>query len=140
MIHGQCSHHDSRQKKANKNIGGRKIHEYGKPKAPTNCFQLHLSLIYLHALRNKLNPKSVLMECMFFFSLILLYNIYLFTFVVKICLFILVPVMCNLFPKKGKCYFWNWIEENFMTTNKNSNVISNGDHIYPLDKTLSVPN
>jgi len=27
-----------------------------------------------------------------------------------------------------------------MTTNKKSNVISIGDHIYPLDKTLSVPN
>jgi hypothetical protein len=26
-----------------------------------------------------------------------------------------------------------------MTTNKKSNVISIGDHIYPLDKTLSVP-
>jgi hypothetical protein len=39
MIHGQCPHHDSQQKKkTNKNIGGRKIHEYGKPKAPTNFF------------------------------------------------------------------------------------------------------
>jgi hypothetical protein len=27
-----------------------------------------------------------------------------------------------------------------MTTNKKSNVISIGDHIYTLDKTLSVPN
>jgi hypothetical protein len=27
------------KKKINKNIGGRKIHEYGKPKAPTNFFQ-----------------------------------------------------------------------------------------------------
>jgi len=27
-----------------------------------------------------------------------------------------------------------------MTTNKKSNVISIGDHIYSLDKTLSVPN
>jgi len=27
-----------------------------------------------------------------------------------------------------------------MTTKKKCNVISNGDHIYPLDKTLSVSN
>ena len=27
------------KKKINKNIGGRKIQEYGKPKAPTNFFQ-----------------------------------------------------------------------------------------------------
>ena len=78
MIHGQCLHHDSRQKKINKNIGGRKIHEYGKPKAPTIFFQLHLS--NLLALRNKLNPKSILMECMFFFSSILLYSIYLYIY------------------------------------------------------------
>jgi hypothetical protein len=54
----------------------------------------------LLALCNKLNPKSVLMVCVVFFLLnflFILYNIYLFTFVFKICLFILVPVMCNLF-------------------------------------------
>jgi hypothetical protein len=34
-----------------------------------------------------------------------LYNIYLFTFVLKICLFILVPVMCTLFPKRGNAIF-----------------------------------
>jgi hypothetical protein len=37
--------------------------------------------------------------------LFILYNIYLFTFVFKICLFILVPVMCNLFPKRGNAIF-----------------------------------
>jgi hypothetical protein len=41
------------KQKTNKNIEGRKIHEYGKPKAPTNFFfQLHLSLIYLHCTTN----------------------------------------------------------------------------------------
>jgi hypothetical protein len=35
-----------------------------------------------------------------FFSSIFLYNIYLFTFV-----FILAPVMCNLFPKRGNAIF-----------------------------------
>ena len=47
--------------------------------------------------------------------------------------------MCNLFPKE---------EILFLTLNRGklhdakikSNVISIGDHIYPLDKTLSVPN
>ena len=65
MIHGQCPHHDSRQKKKKNNIGGRKIHEYGKPKAPTIFFSV-TPLFNLLALHNKLNPKSVLMECMFF--------------------------------------------------------------------------
>ena len=37
--------------------------------------------------------------------LFILYNIYLFTFVFKICLFILVPVMCNLFPKRENSIF-----------------------------------
>ena len=90
-------------KKNNKNIGGRKIHEYGKPKAPTNFFSI-TPLFNLLALHNKLNPKSVLMECMVFFLLNCLYNIYLFTFVFKICLFILAPVMCNLFPKRGMLF------------------------------------
>jgi hypothetical protein len=42
----------------------------------------------------------------------------------------------------GGCYLFSVFveEENFMTTNKKSTVISIGDHIYPLDKTLSVPN
>jgi hypothetical protein len=64
-------------------------------------------LFNLLALRNKLNPKSVLMECLFFFSSIYFFvcNIYLFKFVFKICLFILVPVMCNLFPKRGNDIF-----------------------------------
>ena len=62
-------------------------------------------LFNLLALRNKLNPKSVLIMCMFFSPQFFLHNIYLFTFVFKICLFILVPVMCNLFPKKGKAIF-----------------------------------
>jgi hypothetical protein len=66
--------------------GGRKIHEYRKPKAPTIFFQLHLS--NLLALRNKLNPKSVLMECMFFFSSILLYSTYLYIYLQ--CLFFVV--------------------------------------------------
>jgi hypothetical protein len=48
-------------KKTNKNIGGRKIHEYGKPKAPTKLFSI-TPLFNLLALHNKLNPKSV---CLF---------------------------------------------------------------------------
>jgi hypothetical protein len=51
------------------------------------------------------------MECMFFL-LNFLYNIYLFTFVFKVCLFILVPVMCNLFPK-----FWFSVFVNFPSPN-----------------------
>ena len=35
----------------------------------------------------------------FFSSIFFLYNIYLFTFVFKICLFILVLAMCNPFSK-----------------------------------------
>ena len=62
-------------------------------------------LFNLLALRNKLNPKSVLMECMFFSPQFFLYNIYLFTFVFKICLVILVPVMCTVFPKRGNAIF-----------------------------------
>ena len=69
----------------------------------------------------------------------MLYNIYLFTFVFKVCLFILVPVMCKLFPKRGNAIF---VIEYRKTSRrqKKSIVISIGDHIYPLDKTLSVPN
>jgi hypothetical protein len=59
MIHEQCPQHDSRQKKqkTNKNIEGRKIHEYGKPKAPTNFFFSITPLFNLLALHNKLNLK-----------------------------------------------------------------------------------
>jgi len=69
-------------------------------------------LFNLLALRNKLHPKSVLMMCVcvcvcvfllnFLFKL---YNIYLLTFLFKICLFILIPVMCNIFPKRGNATF-----------------------------------
>jgi len=45
------------------------------------------------------------MECMFFFSSIVLYNIYLFTFVFKICLFILIPVLCVIYFQKGEMLF-----------------------------------
>jgi hypothetical protein len=57
--------------------------------------------------------------------------------VFKICLFILVPVMCNLFPKRGNDIFE--IEERKISWRqaKKYTVISIGDHIYPLDKTLS---
>jgi hypothetical protein len=48
--------------------------------------------------------KSFLMECLFFSPHLFVCNIYLFRFVFKICLFILVPVMCNLFPKRGKFF------------------------------------
>ena len=86
------------------------------------------------------------MVCVFFFSLLIfflfiLYNIYLFTFVFQIYLFILVPVMCSViyFQKKGNAILE--IKQNKLHDDKkNLNVISIGDHIYPQDKTLSVPN
>ena len=70
--------------------------------------------------------------------LFILYNIYLFTFVFKICLFIiiLVPVMCNLFPKRGMLYL-KLNRRKLHDDKKKSNVFSIGDHIYPLGKTLS---
>jgi hypothetical protein len=67
------------------------------------------------------------MVCVGFFLLnllFILYNIYLFTFVFKIYLFILVPVMCSV------VYFQKKREMLFLKLNKKikSNVISIGDH------------
>ena len=90
-------------------------------------------------MRNKLNPKSVLMVCVYVFLLIclfILYNIYLFTLVFQICLFIitLVPIVCNLFPKRGNAILK--LNRGKCHNDKNKyNVISIGDHIYLLDKT-----
>ena len=47
--------------------------------------------------------------------------------------------MCNLFPKGGML-FLKLNRGTLHDNNKTYNVISIGDHIYPLDKTLSVPN
>jgi hypothetical protein len=47
--------------------------------------------------------------------------------------------MCNLFPK-GEILFLTLNRGKFHDAKKKSNAISIGDHIYPLDKTLSVPN
>ena len=99
MSHGQCPHHDSRQKKNLQKYWGKK-----NQKHPSFIFSI-TPLFNLLALCNKLNPKSVLMECMFFSPQFFLYNIYLFTFVFKICLVILVPVMCTVFPKRGNAIF-----------------------------------
>ena len=93
-------------------------------------------LFNLLALRNKLNPKSFIIVCVFIsphFFLFILYNIYLFTLYLKSVSYV------QYISKNGKCYFWNWIEENFMTAKK-YNVISIDHHIYPLDKSVSVPN
>ena len=46
--------------------------------------------------------------------------------------------MCNLF-KKGEVLFLKLNRGKLHDDNKKSNVISIGDHIYTLDKTLSVP-
>jgi hypothetical protein len=46
-------------KKINKNIGGRKIHQYGKSKAPTNFCQLHLSLIYLQQIKSEISSDGM---------------------------------------------------------------------------------
>jgi len=65
-IHGQCPHHDSRHIKTNKKNWGRKstisAHQNNPPVLSiTPRFNLL-------ALRNKLNPKSVLMVCVCVFS------------------------------------------------------------------------
>jgi hypothetical protein len=97
-------HHDSRQKKnPTKILGEEKFTNTENQKHPP-IFSI-TPLFNLLALCNKLNPKSVLMECMFFSPQFFCINIYLFTFVFKICLFILVPVMCTLFPKRGNAIF-----------------------------------
>jgi hypothetical protein len=117
----------AKKKQTTKILGEEQFTNYGKPKAPTNFFSI-TPLFNLLALRNKLNPKSILMECLFFSpQFFCIAFIYLHLYLKSVYL-----------SKKGKYYFSNWIEENFMTTNKKSNVISIGDHIYPLDKTLSV--
>jgi hypothetical protein len=90
-------------KKPTKNIGEEKSTNAENQKHPP--VPSITPLFNLLALRNKLNPKSVLMECMFFSPQFFCINIYLFTFVFKICLFILVPVMCTLFPKRGNAIF-----------------------------------
>ena len=87
-------------------ILGKKNPRSRKTKIIHQSPQLRLSNLF--ALRNKLNSKSFSDGvCVFFssFFLFILYNIYLFTVVFKICLFILVPVMCNVFPKRGNAIF-----------------------------------
>jgi hypothetical protein len=64
MIHGQCPHHDSRQKKQQKYW--RKENSRIRKTKSTHQFFSITPLFNLLALLNKLNPKSVLMECMFF--------------------------------------------------------------------------
>jgi hypothetical protein len=91
------------QQKSKKKYWGRKIHKYETQKHPP--VPSITPLFNLLALRNKLNPKSFLMECLFCSPHLFVCNIYLFRFVFKICLFILVPVMCNLFPKRGNDIF-----------------------------------
>jgi hypothetical protein len=57
-IHGK-------KKKNNKNVGEEKFTNTENQKHPLNLFNC-TPLFNLLALCNKLNPKSVLMECMFF--------------------------------------------------------------------------
>jgi hypothetical protein len=69
-----------------------------KTEITNQSHQLHLSLIYLHwqQIKSEISSDGV---CGFFSLLnflFILYNIYLFTFVFKIYLFILVPVMCSV--------------------------------------------
>ena len=109
IYHKECkinlTENNLRTKKKQQKIMGKKNPRIQKTKNTHQFLQLHLSLIYLHCVCNKLNPKSVLMECLFFSPQFCLCNIYLFTFVFKICLFILAPVMCNLFPKRANDIF-----------------------------------
>ena len=90
MIHGQCPHHDSRQKKQQK-YWRKENSRIRKTKSTHQLFTQQIK-------------SEISSDGMHVFS-IFLYSIYLFTFVFKICLFILVPVMCNLFPKRGILFF-----------------------------------
>ena len=98
MIHGQCPHHDSWHIKTNKKNWERKIHDHGKPPVPSIT-----PLFNLLALRNKLNPKSVLMVYVSFSPqfVLILNNIYLFTFVFEMIL----VLVCNLFSKRGNAIY-----------------------------------
>jgi hypothetical protein len=72
----------------------------GKTQKKQQSPQLHLYLIYLHCTTNWI--RNQFWWCVWFFSqffLFIMCNIYLFTFVFKICLFILAPR-----------YNWNIVE------------------------------
>ena len=75
------------------------------------------------------SPQFVYLYCIAF--------IYLHLYLKSV--YLSVHVICNLFPK-GEILFLTLDREKFHDAKKKSNAISIGDHIYPLDKTLSVPN
>ena len=61
MIHGQCPHHDSRQKNQHKILGKKKFTYTENQNNPP--FPSITHILKLLALHNKLKPKSVMMVC-----------------------------------------------------------------------------
>jgi hypothetical protein len=90
-------------------LGGKNPRSW-KTKIIHQSLQLHNSLICLYCATIYTRNQFwwCVCVCVFFFLLnflFKLYSIYLFTFLFKICLFILIPVMCNIFPKRGNATF-----------------------------------
>ena len=100
-------------------------------------------LFNLLELGNKLNPKSVLMVCVCFFSPQFVY-LYCIAFIyLHLCLksvYLSQFMLCVIYFQKGEMIFLTLNRGKLHDAKTKSNIISIGDHIYPLDKTVSVPN